>query len=74
MSPYHFIRIFKNETGKTPYEYLVDIKIEKACSLLRRSNLSVTEICFLCGFNSSSHFSTVFKQKIGVSPSMYRQL
>lgn len=74
LSPYHFIRIFKNETGKTPYEYLMDIKLEKACNLLRKSNLSITEICFLCGFNSPNHFSTVFKRVLGVSPSQYRRL
>jgi AraC family transcriptional regulator len=72
MSRYHFIRAFKNETGKTPYDYLIDIKIEKAKELLKDKDYSITEICSLCGFTSHSHFSTTFKKKLGVSPSKYR--
>ncbi len=74
LSPYHFIRVFKSETGKTPYVYLMDVKMERAKKMLRANDHSVTEICFLCGFSNLSHFSTVFKQKIGVSPKAYRKL
>ncbi len=73
-SPFHFIRIFKAETGKTPYEYLLDIKIDKAKQLLKNTNLSITDICFSSGFNNRSHFSVVFKKKTGYSPSQYRKI
>ncbi len=72
-SPYHFIRIFKTETGKTPYEYLLDIKIEKAQQMLKSKQKNISEVCYACGFNNPSHFATVFKRKVGVSPSMYRK-
>ena len=72
-SPYHFINIFKEETGKTPHEYLLDIKIEKAQELLRLKKHNITEVCCLCGFNSISHFTTVFRTKVGVTPSDYRK-
>jgi AraC family transcriptional regulator len=73
LSPYYFIKIFKRQTGKTPYEFLLDVKISKACSLLKKSNYTITEICYLCGFSNSSHFSNVFKKRIGLSPSEFRK-
>jgi len=72
-SPYHFIRIFKGETGKTPFEYLLEVKIEKAREMLLSQNMTVTEVCFLCGFNNLSHFTAVFKKKVGMTPSEYRK-
>ena len=73
-SPFHLIRIFKAETGKTPFEYLLEIKINRAKQLIKNTKLSITEICFSCGFNNHSHFSTVFKRKTGYSPSQYREI
>ena len=72
-SPYHFIRIFKEETGKTPFEYLLEVKIEKAREMLISQHMTVTEVCFLCGFNNLSHFTAVFKKKVGLTPSEYRK-
>ncbi len=74
LSPYYFIRLFKKETGKTPQQYLVELKIDKAKELLSSSNYSVTEICFLCGFSEHSHFSKVFKKITGSTPLNYRKL
>lgn len=74
LSPYHFLRLFKRQTGKTPYAYLLDIKIEKAKVLLRSKKYTVTEVCFLCGFSNVSHFATAFKKKVGLSPSDYSKL
>lgn len=73
LSPYYFIKVFKTQTGKTPYDFLVDIKINKACTLLKTSSNTITEICEYCGFSNSSHFTNVFKRKMGVSPSEYRK-
>ncbi len=72
-SQYHFIRIFKKETGLSPFEYLTKYRLDKARELLSDSPLSITEICLQCGFQNSSHFATVFKRNTGLSPSAYRQ-
>jgi AraC-like DNA-binding protein len=74
LSPYHFIRTFRKHTGKTPHEYLVNLKIEKACDLLIHDKHSITETSFMCGFNNTSHFSTVFRRIKGISPSKYRKM
>lgn len=74
LSPYHFIRIFKVETGKTPYNYMMDIKIERCKELLKSNQYSITEISLSCGFNSPSHFSSVFKKRVGVTPSAYKEM
>jgi AraC family transcriptional regulator len=74
LTPYHFIKVFKAYTGKTPYEYLLQVKIHRAKELLSSRNLTITEICFMCGFNSLSNFTTYFKKKVGVSPSEYRKI
>lgn len=73
LSDYHFIRSFKNQTGKTPYHFLLDLKIHKAKELLKDRNLSITEVCFSCGFINHSHFATAFKNRMGMSPSHYRK-
>jgi len=73
LSPYHFIRVFKAQTGKTPYKYLLDVKIEKAREMLKYTGLSITDICLACGFNNLSHFTNLFKRKVGLSPSGYRK-
>lgn len=73
MDRYRFIRTFKTQTGKTPHGYLTDLKIERACQYLRDSRMSMTDICIACGFSDSSHFSTVFKRRIGMPPSQYRR-
>ena len=72
-SPYHLIRIFKKHTGKTPYKYLMDLRIERAKSLLEKNTCSISEVSILCGFNNRAHFSTVFKRMVGVTPSEYRK-
>jgi AraC-like DNA-binding protein len=73
LSPYHFIRVFKSETGKTPYEYLMDLKIEKTKEMLALKQYTITEIGLLCGFANPSHFAVVFRKKTGISPSDYRK-
>jgi AraC family transcriptional regulator len=70
-SPYHFIKLFKAQTGQTPYDYILNIRINKAIELLKANKHNITEICYLCGFNTPSHFSTVFKNRIGFSPTVF---
>jgi len=72
MDKYRFIRIFKKHMDKTPYEYLLDLKIEKAKKMLKAKDYTITEISMMCGFSSHSHFTTIFKKKTGVSPTEYR--
>jgi AraC-like DNA-binding protein len=72
-SLYHFIRVFKQETGKTPHEYLIDIRINKAEDMMKREEHSISEIAEICGFINLSHFCTVFKRKVGESASSYRK-
>ena len=71
-SKYHFIRVFKRETGKTPYNYFIDLKLEKAIELIKEQKYSVTDICFMCGFKDHSHFCRLFKNKTGMAPSIYK--
>src|SRR4029078_1049422 len=71
-SRYHFARAFTAAYGETPRTHLTRRGIERAKTLLRTANLSVTEICFLVGFASLGSFSSRFRQLIGMSPSQYR--
>ena len=73
LSPYHFIRIFKKETGYTPHEYIIDIRISSAKYLLKSTTLSVKRIAYTIGFTSESSFCTSFKKKVALTPSEYRQ-
>lgn len=72
MSTSSFNRKFKAETGKTPLEYLISVRIERSKIFLRRKNISVTDIAEMCGFNSASHFSSCFMKCMGITPSMYQ--
>lgn len=74
MSESNFNRIFKKETGLSPIEYLINIRIKKAKKFLRARNLTITEISMRCGFYSLSHFSSCFMKQLGMSPSDYENL
>ena len=74
LSPYHFIRIFKVQTGKTPYEFLLDVRIDKAKEFLLLKEKNVTDVCISCGFNNPSHFSSIFRKRVGISPTEYRRI
>ncbi len=72
MSSAHFSRRFRAAYSETPYSYLMTRRIERAKALLRRGEMSVTEICFAVGFSSLGSFSTRFTGLVGESPSAYR--
>jgi AraC-like DNA-binding protein len=72
-SKYHFARSFAAAYGETPAAYLTLRRVERAKNLLRSANLTVTEICFLVGFESLGSFSTLFRRLVGVTPSAYRE-
>jgi AraC-like DNA-binding protein len=71
-SRFHFTRAFAAAYGETPRTYLTRRRIERAKTLLRTANLSVTEVCVLVGFASLGSFSARFRQLVGQSPSEYR--
>jgi AraC-like DNA-binding protein len=72
MSPGHLSREFKLAYGESPYGYLMTRRIERAMALLRRGDLSVTEVCFAVGCSSLGTFSTRFTELVGMPPSVYR--
>ncbi len=72
MSAGHLSRQFKAAYGESPYSYLMTRRIERAMTLLRRGDRSVTDVCFEVGFSSLGTFSTRFTELVGVSPSAYR--
>ncbi|NYF17002.1 AraC-like DNA-binding protein [Microbacterium sp. AK009] len=73
MSAGHLSRQFVLAFGETPYAYLMTRRIERAMALLRRGDLTVTEVCFEVGCQSLGTFSTRFTELVGVPPSVYRE-
>ncbi|BBF45239.1 transcriptional regulator, AraC family [Lachnospiraceae bacterium KM106-2] len=69
----HFTRLFKEAYGTTPLEYILSLRIDYACSLLRQKRYTVTEIASRCGFNNSNYFYRIFKKQIGISPKAYEK-
>ena len=72
MSPGHFSRRFRDAYSETPYSYLMTRRIERAKALLRRGDLSVTDVCFAVGCTSLGSFSSRFTELVGEPPSDYR--
>ncbi len=72
MSPAHFSRQFRTAYGETPYAYLMTRRIERAQALLRRGELSVTEVCLAVGCTSLGSFSARFTELVGETPTAYR--
>lgn len=72
MSEPSFSRYFKNKTGKTFTQFANEYRLVHACKLLGEEGLSITNICYECGFNNFSHFNKKFKAFTGQSPSQYR--
>lgn len=73
MSSGHLSRQFKLAFGESPYSYLMTRRIERAMALLRRGDLSVTEVCFTVGCASLGTFTTRFTELVGVSPGAYKR-
>jgi AraC-like DNA-binding protein len=72
LSKYHFLRCFARTYGRTPHAYLTERRVERAQDLLRSTNLTVTEICRLVGYESLGSFSSRFRQLVGSSPTEYQ--
>ncbi|RZS80126.1 AraC family transcriptional regulator [Motilibacter rhizosphaerae] len=74
MSAGYLSREFRQAFGESPYAYLMTRRVERAMALLRRGDLSVTEVCFAVGCSSLGTFSTRFTELVGMPPSTYRTL
>jgi AraC family transcriptional regulator len=72
MSPYHFARLFKQSTGRSPHQYVIDRRIIQAKYLLATTELPIAAIAYQVGFASQSHLARHFRQRTGVTPKAYR--
>ena len=73
LSPYHFLRVYKETFRETPHEFLTRLRLERAKTLLARGSHNVTEACFEVGFSSLGSFSNLFAYRVGLTPSEYRR-
>jgi AraC family transcriptional regulator len=72
MSAFHFARLFKRSTGLPPHRFVVGRRIGRAKELLETKNVSIATVAQAVGFRTPSHFTTVFRRSMGVTPSAYR--
>jgi AraC family transcriptional regulator len=73
VSPFHFSRIFKQFSGYSPYQYLQLVRLKHAETLLKNTDLPITDVCFRSGFNRLDYFSAAFTKKYHIAPSRYKQ-
>lgn len=73
MSKRNFMRSFHSAMGNSPISYLIQLRVNRAASLLRRTQLNITEIAFQVGFDDSNYFTRQFRALLGVTPSEYRR-
>jgi AraC-like DNA-binding protein len=73
VSPFHFTRLFHRSVGVTPLRFLTERRLATAASLLRTTDISVSEIAATCGYARPSAFSTAFLKRFDATPTEYRQ-
>lgn len=73
ISPYHFSKVFKEETGENFIEYVTGVRMERAKELLESSTLSMKEICAMVGYSDPNYFSRTFKKNVGITPTEYKE-
>jgi AraC family transcriptional regulator len=72
LSPWHFLRVFRAETGTTPMAFVARLRVEAAQHLLRTTARSVTDIAYACGFSSPGHLTAAFRRQLQTTPTRYR--
>jgi AraC family transcriptional regulator len=73
LSEFHFSRIFRSVTNRSPHQYLLDVRFQHAVLLLRNTSDSITQICFACGFQNYPHFIAAFTRRYGISPLQFKK-
>lgn len=73
LSAFHFAHEFRNSTGQTPYQYLLDQRMRRAQQLLRTTDQSVQYIASEAGFGSATNFVRAFRQRLGITPGAWRK-
>jgi AraC family transcriptional regulator len=73
VSPSRLSALFRSSTGEPPHRWLMRRRFERACEMLADPRASVTEVAHACGFASSQHLATVFRKRLGTTPSDYRR-
>ena len=74
LSTHHFVRMFKKTLGVTPYQYLLERRVERAKDLLRGKRASLAEVALSSGFGSQSHFTSAFHRVVGATPAEFQRL
>jgi transcriptional regulator GlxA family with amidase domain len=69
LSPFHFIRTFRQAYQLTPYQYLLEVRLQNAQQMLQSKSLAITEVSHSCGFSDVCAFSKAFKKRFGIAPS-----
>jgi AraC family transcriptional regulator len=72
-SAYHFARLFRQATGHSPHQFVLLQRLEHAQNLLKKTDLSLTDVALESGFANQSHLTQVFKRRLGITPRTYRQ-
>ena len=73
MSRFYFCRLFKKSVGATPYQYVMQQRVEMAKRMLQQQGLSIADVAFDCGFANQSHLGRIFKKHTGTTPKKYRE-
>ncbi len=73
LSPHHFCRAFRSSLNESPHNYVVRMRVERAGSLMRTTNLSLSQIAIDCGFADQAHFNKLFRKHVGQSPGAWRR-
>ncbi len=72
ISPFHFVRVFKESQGITPHRHLVRLRMEAAARMLSDTNMDIVEVAVACGYQSAAHFTAAFRKHFSKPPSLYR--
>jgi AraC family transcriptional regulator len=73
LSRFHFLRVFKQAHGETPFRHLARLRMRRAAELLGATELAVTQVAFECGYENPGHFASAFRRATGVSPREFRR-
>jgi AraC family transcriptional regulator len=72
-SRYHFLRMFRTATGRTPHQYVLDLRLQRAQDCLKKKEASIIDVAIACGFSSQSHMTTVFRRHLEMTPAEFRR-